>query len=286
MSEIVETVESVLKVEEREGVALLTLNRPHRLNALSGMMMEALIGTLDRVENDDDIRVIVITGGPRADGRPCFCAGADLHELAKGGAGSVGERDFDLVREVTGTFEGDHLGTSGFRLFMTRLENFPKPIIAAIDGVCTAGGIEMALSCDIRIASETAQISDLHMKTMNHSGGAGATSRLARLVGPAVTKEMIFLGLVLNGQDALARGLVNRVAPPLELVDLALQMAQEIAKRHPVALRVGKAVANASVDLTREQSLRYDYLCWTTQMMTTGGYEGAKAFTAKSKSGH
>jgi enoyl-CoA hydratase/carnithine racemase len=281
MSDEIETIESILRIEERDGAALLTLSRPRRLNALSGMMMTALTGALDRIEKDDTIRVIVITGGPRPDGRPCFCAGADLHELAKGGAASVGERDFDLIRDVTGVLEGDHLGASGFRYFLTRLENFPKPIIAAIDGICTAGGIELALSCDLRIASETAQISDLHMRTMAHTGGAGATSRLARLVGPAIAKEMIFLGLVLNGREALQRGLVNRVAAPEELVSLAFQMAQEIAKRHPIALRVGKALANASPDLTHEQALRYDYLCWTSQMMTTGGYEGAKAFAGK-----
>jgi enoyl-CoA hydratase/carnithine racemase len=168
---------------------------------------------------------------------------------------------------------------------LSHIETFPKPVIAAIDGPCTAGGIELALSCDIRIVSETAQVSDLHVKTMAHTGGSGATSRLARLIGPANTKEMIFMGLVLDGAEAVRRGFASRVVAPDQLVQTAIDMGKQMAKQHPIALRIAKALADASPDLTREQSLRYDYLCWTAQMMTTGGYDGAKKFTgADSKS--
>jgi enoyl-CoA hydratase/carnithine racemase len=180
---------------------------------------------------------------------------------------------------VTGTDGGDHLGAQGFRNVLNRIEAFPKPVIAAIDGVCTAGGLELALSCDLRVVAETAQVSDLHVKTMAHTGGGGATSRLSRLVGPAKTKEMIFLGLVLDGHEAWRIGFANRVVPSEELMSTVTAMAVETAKRHPIALRVAMALADAAPDLDHDRSLRYDYLCWTTQMETTGGYDGAKGFT-------
>jgi enoyl-CoA hydratase len=269
-----------LLVHTGDGLATLVLNRPHRLNALDRALIEQLVDALDRFESDDDVRVLLLTGSPRTDGRPCFCAGADLKELAAGGAAAVGERDADLVREVAGAFDGDHLGATGFRRVLHRIETFPKPVIAAIDGPCTAGGIELALACDLRLASETAQISDLHVTNLAHTGGGGATSRLSRLIGPARAKEMIFLGLVLDGHEAFRMGVVNRVVAPDELLPAARAMGVEAAKRHPVALRVAKALADAAVDLDHDKALRYDYLCWTTQMMATGGFDGAQQFTA------
>ena len=179
---------------------------------------------------------------------------------------------------------GDHLGATGFRNVLQRIETFPKPVIAAIDGPCTAGGIELALSCDLRIVADTAQISDLHVTNVFHTGGGGATSRLSRLLGPARAKEMIFLGRVLDGAEAFRMGFATAVVPSAELVDRALDMAHEIARRHPIALRMTKALADAAPDMTREQALRYDYLCWTAQMMTTGGYAGAQAFADRSAS--
>jgi enoyl-CoA hydratase len=271
----------VLVTAQHDGYCVLTLNRPRRLNALSGELIQALTAALDAIEKEESTRVVVITGGPRADGRPCFCAGADLHELAAGGAAAVGEREYDLVREVAGAIRGDYLGASGYRRVLTRLEEFPKPVIAAIDGVCTAGGIELALSCDLRVVADSAQISDLHVTTTAHTGGAGATSRLSRLVGPAKAKEMIFTGLVLDGAEAHRIGFANRVVPSAALLDEARAMAAETAKRHPIALRMAKALADAAHDLDHERALRYDHLAWTTLMLTTGGYQGAQRFTAR-----
>lgn len=268
-----------LAVESAEGVRVVTLNRPDRLNALSRQMIAELDAVLTDSEADDDVRVLVITGASRRDGRPCFCAGADLKELAVAGAAGVGEREYDLVREVGALAGGDHLGAQGFRNVLNRIEAFPKPVIAAIDGPCTAGGLEVALSCDLRVAADSAQISDLHLTNVFHTGGGGATTRLSRLVGPAKAKEMIFLGLVLDGAEAYRIGFANVVVPSADLVATARRMATEIARRHPIGLRMAKALADAAPDMTRDEALRYDYLCWTAQMMTTGGYAGAKAFS-------
>lgn len=272
------TEHGTITIQTADAVRLITLNRPRRLNAFSREMITSLAGTLAASEADDDVRVVLLTGAPRPDGRPCFCAGADLKELAESGAAGLGEREFDLVREVSALAGGDHLGAGGIRAVLAQIETFPKPVVAVIDGVCTAGGIELALSCDLRIVSETAQISDLHVTNVFHTGGGGATSRLSRLIGPAKTKEMVFLGLVLDGTEAARIGLANAVVPPDELIDRAWAVGREIATRDPIALRMAKVIADRAPDISRDESLRYDYLCWTAQMMTTGGYAGARAF--------
>jgi enoyl-CoA hydratase/carnithine racemase len=272
-----------LVIETDGAVRIVTLDRPERLNALSGPMINGLAAMLDDTELDDSVRVLLICGSPRADGRGCFSAGADLKDLAQGGAAAVGEREFDLVREVTGLTNGDHLGMAGIRHVFSRLETFPMPVIAAIDGTCTAGGIELALSCDLRIVADTAQISDLHLTNVFHTGGAGATSRLSRLIGASYAKEMIFLGRVLDGHEAFSVGFANAVVPAADLLATARRMAAEIATRNPIALRVAKALADSAQDMSRDASLRYDYLCWTAQMMTTGAYAGAEVFARGSE---
>jgi enoyl-CoA hydratase/carnithine racemase len=273
-----------LTVETVDGVRHVTLNRPHRLNALSQALIGELAAVLDTTEADDGVRVVTLTGAPRPDGRPCFCAGADLKELAAGGATAVGEREHDLVREVGGVGGADHLGSQGFRLVLGRIETFPKPVLAAIDGPCTAGGLELALSCDLRIVAPTAQMSDLHVTNVHHTGGGGATSRLSRLVGASKAKEMIFLGSTVDGAEAVRIGLANVLAPEGRLGETVHELGAEIARRHPIALRLAKTLADAAHDMARDQALRYDYLCWTAQMLTTGAYAGAQSF-AESRRG-
>ncbi|MEV0184589.1 enoyl-CoA hydratase/isomerase family protein [Streptomyces sp. NPDC050625] len=274
------TEEDVLSVEVADGVAVLTMSRPRRLNALNKEMIRAFGDAIMRFEHDPDVRVLVITGGPRTDGRPCFCAGADVHEGAAHGSAGTGEREFDLAREVAGVFDGDHLGAQGIRELWHRLETYPKPVIAAIDGVCTGGGVELAMSCDIRIASRTAQISDLHLTNVGHVGGAGATSRLSRIVGPSMAKQMVWTGQILDGPEALRVGLATLVTEPEKLVETAIDMARATAQRDPVGVRFGKVVANAAPDMSLEQALRYDYLAWTTQMIETDGFAATRAFAS------
>ena len=261
--------------------AILTLKRPERLNALSRQLIEDLASAFRSLELDDNIRAIVLTGAARKDGRPCFCAGGDLHEMASGGAAAIGEREYDLVREVSGLVSGDYFGRFGIRRLLESLDEFPKIVIAAIDGICTAGGLELALSCDMRIVATGAEISDLHLADLGHSGGAAGTSRLSRLVGPSKAKELILLGRAIDGAEAVHIGLANLMVSSDALVQTAVSVGNEIATRNPLAVRIIKALANASPDLSRSDALRYDYLCWSTQMAFTGGFSGAEKFRAR-----
>lgn len=255
------------------GVALITLNRPDRLNALSTQLQDELWKALDEVEKDDEVRAMVFTGAPRPDGRPCFSAGADLKEIAdqperaSGGGGLT-----NLVRAMMDRGFEPHLAG-----VCSRLQTMGKPSIAAIDGVCTAGGLELALSCDIRVASETAQISDLHIKNLGSIGGAGVTTRLARTIGPARAKEIMFTGEPINGQEAVRIGLANHVFPPDKLVEGAVALARKFAAMRPQALAMAKASMNAAMDLDMERALRYSYI----GSAALPAAEGARAFAQK-----
>ncbi|MDP6346803.1 MAG: enoyl-CoA hydratase/isomerase family protein [Dehalococcoidia bacterium] len=259
------------------GVALITLNRPQRLNALSNQLQEELWSVLDEVEKDDEVRALVFTGAPRPDGRPCFSAGADLKELSQqterfstGGIASIVRAMMDRG------FEPKLAGVC------SRMETMGMPSIAAVDGVCTAGGMELALACDIRVASETAQMSDLHIKNLGSIGGAGVSVRLARTVGPARAKEMMFTGEPLNGEQAVSIGLANHVFPPDKLVEGAVALARKFAAMRPQALAMAKAAMNAAMDLELEQALRYSYI--GSAALPAG--EGAKAFAQKQPPPH
>lgn len=257
--------------QKEDSIGIVTLNRPQRLNALSRQLQDELLSVLDEVEADGEVRVIIITGTPRPDGQPCFSAGADLKEIATS-SGDRGNPIVKLSKELMDRGIEPHLAG-----VCSRLETLGKPSIAAIDGVCTAGGLELALSCDMRVVSETAQISDLHIKNLGSIGGAGVTVRLARAVGPAKAKEIMFTGEPINGQEALRIGLANRVFPPAKLLAGARELARKIAAMRPEALALAKAAMSASMDLEIGKALRYSYLCSTA----LPALEGARAFAEK-----
>ena len=256
---------------ERENrLGLITLNRPERLNSISVQLVEELGIFLDQIEQDNEVRVIIITGAHRPDGRPCFSAGADLQERA--------DRPdlYYSVYKVSREMMNREL-EPGMRGICNRLETMGKIFIAAIDGVCTAGGLELALSCDLRVASETAQISDLHLKNLGSIGGSGATVRLARLVGPPKAKEIMFTGEPIGGREALNIGLVNQVFPSDKLLEGTKELARKIAGMHPEALALAKACMNAAMDMDIQQALRFSYIC----RAILPGTEGARAFAEK-----
>ena len=248
-----------IRFEQGEGVAIITLDRPDRLNALLRRSVEELNQALDMVEGDEELRVVIITGGPRSDGRPCFCAGLDLKEVAEKGVPSLtrpGPLGAVEGMAVLGPIENP------FMSLCDRVESFPIPTIAAIDGVCTAGGLELALCCDFRIVSETAQISDLHLKNLGMIGGGGATVRLTRLVGPSRTKQITFMGETMDGAESYRVGLANVVVPPSQLLAQAREWGSKMVPLNPSGLRLAKASINASLDMSTRDALRYSYICW------------------------
>jgi enoyl-CoA hydratase len=228
--------EHVLDFERNGPIAVLRLNRPERLNATNVQLLEALTAAVKEIRRDDEIRVYLVTGASRPDGRPCFSAGDDLKEAAGGGLppGNPGGRLTNLIDDLW------------------------KPSIAVVDGVCTTGALEIAMACHLRIVGESAEISDWHLKRLGSGlGGWGASTRLPRLVGLAKAREMILTGTVVDGHEAFRIGLANRVVPSERLWDEAMQIAQAIAKMDPHGVRTTQAHLSRTMDLSKEESLGY-----------------------------
>ena len=252
-----------------DNVAMITLNRPQRLNALSRQLREELEHVIAEIENDSKVKVIILTGAPRPDGRPCFCSGEDLKEAATSQETSTQNQLNDLIEVVGGRGYGGNLGD-----LCRRLETMGKPSIAAIDGVCTAGGLQLALCCDLRVVSETAQISELEITNLGNIGPGGLAVRLARTVGPAWAKRLMFTGSTLNGRDAVEVGLAQQVCAPDKLLDEAMSLAKRIGSMRPETVAVTKAIIDSTMYLDMEQSLRYAF----TSAAALTDSEGAKAF--------
>ncbi len=217
-------------------VALVTLRRPQRLNALNGPLLDELADAVARIDGDDDIRVWLLTGAPRPDGRPCFGAGVDLRSFEEGKGVTV-EQGFELTN---------------------RIDDLLTPSIAVIDGICTTGAAELALSCDFRLVGEAARISDWHLKNLGTGLGAwGASTRWARLVGVARAKEIILTGRELDADEALRIGFATAAHPSEHLLREALALARTIAGMKREGVRMTLAHLDRADDMTREQSLRW-----------------------------
>lgn len=256
-------VYSTIKYEVvKPHIACITLNRPERMNAINRTVFEELDDALTRIEQDADVHVFLLTGAPRSDGKPCFSAGADLKAIAEGQSTPV-----PLALGVT-----------------NRLDEFLKPSIAVVDGLCTTGGMEILMACDFRIAAETAQFSDWHLKRLGAGLGSwGASTRLPRLVGLAKAKEMLLTGMLIDGKEAHRIGLVNRVYPPDKLMDGALEMAQAIAEMRPEGVRLTLAFLETSLDLDKHQALRWAQLAPPYLGIASKREEGAKAFVEQKR---
>ena len=229
--------EHCLKFEEHEnGVAVLTLNRPERLNALNGPLLDELHAAVSKIDSDPGIQVYIITGAARPDGRPCFSAGADARAFEEGeGAGEA--QGFDLTNAI---------------------DDALTPSIAVIDGVCTTGAVEVALACDFRLVAPNAQISDWHLKKLGMgTGGWGASTRWARLVGATNAKEIILTGKIIDGDEALRIGFASAVHPSEQLMDEALSFAASIAEMNPRGVRATLAHLDRIEDMSRDQALRW-----------------------------
>ena len=245
-------------LERRERVAILTLNRPDALNALSVSMLDDLDAHLNSLENDPEIRALVLTGA----GERAFTAGADINHMRT--ATPLEARDYA---------RRGHAVTN-------RLENFPKPVIAAVNGYALGGGCELALACDIRLASEKAQFG-LPEVNIGILPGWGGTQRMARATSPGFAKELIFTGRRVRADEALAAGLANHVYPDGELMDRAIALAEEIATKPPWAIAAAKEVVNLALEGDLQGHLARELDAFALAFTTEDQREGMAAFFEK-----
>lgn len=243
----------IVEVEERVG--LIQLNRPKVLNALNETLMTELVDALERLDADDSVGCIVITGNEKA-----FAAGADITQMAE-------ESAVDLLR------------SDRFRKW-ERITSIRKPVIAAVSGYALGGGCELAMACDMIVASETAKFGQPEV-TLGIIPGAGGTQRLTRAVGKALAMEMVLANRWLSAEEAERAGLVNRVAAVESYLEEAMQLARNIAGRAPLAVRLAKEAVNEAFESSLEEGLKAErrnfYLLFATEDQT----EGMQAFLEK-----
>ena len=250
---------SELLVDQCDGVLTLTFNRPERLNAISGPMLAALSEELDRANIDPEIRVVVLTGAGRG-----FCAGLDLKARAAdedgGGEGATALRLFDLHNTPP--------------LVLHRMD---KPVICALNGAAAGYGMDLALGCDIRIASDQAKLGAVFVRrgVLPESGG---TWYLPRLVGWAKAAEIAFMGDVLDAERSLELGLVNRVVPHDQLMDEVGAVAARIASNAPYSVQATKRMMRLGMDETFETAVDHTYLQLRPMFTSDDFREGMTAF--------
>jgi enoyl-CoA hydratase len=252
----------IVETDHGDGIRILTLNRPDKLNAWHAPMRRELREAVETAATDTGLRVLVITGAGRA-----FSAGEDVAGMA--GLAEIGTRGFRAVaRQIHDVFD--------------LVENIEVPVIAAINGVAAGGGLELALSCDFRVVSEDARLVMPEAK-VGLIPGSGGCSRLIRHVGLGRAKEMVMLGRSLDGNAAKAAGLATEVAPAGTTVDVALGLAAELAGFAPLALGMAKLVLNTCADVDAETGRRLERLGQSVLKTTADHREASTAFLDKRK---
>ena len=247
-----------LKVEHNGGITVLKISAPKSLNALNSIILKELDTCLDK--ELAETRVLIITG----DGEKSFVAGADISEMAH-------------LNELEGLKFG-RLGAQVFR----RIETLPFPVIAAVNGFALGGGCELAMSCDIRIASSNAKFGQPEVGLGIIPGFSG-THRLPKLIGQGYAKEMIYTGKIIRADEALRIGLVNAVYEQAELMDKAIEMAQTMLKNAPVAIRLAKQSINDGYDLDADAAIAHENTLFARCFTTRDQKEGMDAFLNKRK---
>jgi len=246
---------SAIKTEVHDRVGLIQINRPKVLNALNATVMQELSTALEDFDADPDIGAIVLTGDERA-----FAAGADIKEMA--GASAV-----DMIK-------ADRIA------IWDRIRNIKVPVIAAVSGWCLGGGHELAMGCDMIVASETAIFGQPEIN-LGVIPGAGGTQRLTRAVGKALAMEMVLNNRNLSADEALRYGLVNRVAPVELYLENAIQLANEIAERAPLAIRFGKEAVNNAFESFLADGIADERRSFYFLFSTEDQKEGMQAFEEK-----
>lgn len=241
--------------QARPHVALIQLNRPKELNALNLQLMGELRDALKQLDDDDEVRAIIITGNERA-----FAAGADIKQM-------VGKTAIDMLNI-------DQFST------WDQIRKTKKPIIAAVSGFALGGGCELAMTCDMIIASETAMFGQPEIK-IGVMPGAGGTQRLTKAIGKAKAMEMVLTGKFMPAEEAEKQGLINRVVPVELYLEEAFKLAGEIAQMSPVAVKLAKESVNRAFETQLNEGLYFErknfYLCFASEDQT----EGMNAFVEK-----
>jgi enoyl-CoA hydratase len=249
--------DQLVLVERDPPVAVVLLNRPKQLNALSDELMDDLVQALTELDADDEIRCIVLGGSERA-----FAAGADIGVLANTSPyeAATGERlaRWDSIRKVG------------------------KPVVAAVSGFCLGGGCELAMLCDLIVASETAQFGQPEIN-LGLMPGAGGTQRLTRAVGKSVAMDVILSGRFLSAGEALAAGLVARVVEREAWLDEAKRLAHAIGRQSPLALRLAKQAVNRAFEGSLQLGVEYERQAFSLALGTADAREGMAAFLEKRK---
>jgi enoyl-CoA hydratase len=243
---------------ERDGrVAILTINRPDKLNALNQQVRDEMLAQLAEIEQDDEVGAVVVTGA----GEKSFVAGADIGEFA-------GRSPFDQREAMASP-----------RIYDV-MSSFPKPVIAMINGFCLGGGCEMAMSCDFRIASSKARFGQPEIKLGLIPGGGG-TQRMARLAGVGQAMRLILSGEMIDATEALRIGIVEIVVEPDELRSATLELAGKIASFSPLTLRVAKQAVRASETMSLDDGIRYERDLFCLCFSSEDKDEGVAAFLDK-----
>ena len=241
--------------EKEENIAIITFNRPEAMNALNNQTRAEFREAIAEVAADDSIKVLVLTGSGKS-----FVAGSDIKEFNQ-----------------TTPFAAHNIVRLG-----EMVEKLDKPVIAAVNGFCLGGGCEIAMGCDIIIASEKAKFGQTEINIGIIPGGGG-TQRLPRLIGACRAKELIFTGDIIRADEADRLGLVNRVVPMDELMPTAKEIAAKIATKSAAALKLAKTAINRGMQTNLESGLKYEYELYSLSLSLEDKAEGVKAFLEKRK---
>jgi enoyl-CoA hydratase len=249
-----------IALERDDTIGILRFNRPNALNALNNIVFLELNSLLDEIEKEVIPKVVILTGA----GEKAFVAGTDIVEM-----------------ENLSSFEARAFATVA-RTAIDKVANLNRPVIAAINGFALGGGCELAMACDIRIASEKAKLGQPEIN-LGIIPGSGGTQRLARLVGPSIAKRLIFTGEIIDAQTALSLGLVDRVVPHDQLMDEVKKIAFTIASKSKIALALSKSAINRGLEMDLQTALNYEIECFAQCFASEDQKEGMRAFLEKRK---
>ena len=243
--------------EKKNGIGYVTVNRPEALNALNDSVIEELDSVFRAIDRDDEVRVVIITGAGRA-----FVAGADIAQMSRldGSEGRVMSMRGQKMMEFIGFMD--------------------KPVIAAVNGFALGGGNELSMACDIRIASETAKFGQPEVN-LGIIPGYGGTQRLPRLVGRGMAKKLIYSAEIIDAEEAYRIGLVDEVVPADQLMDTAAKLAETIASKAPIAVKMAKAAINNGMNTDLKTGVQFEAEAYASTFVSEDRVEGMKAFLEK-----